>query len=153
MPRTSFRSVLFLCVANSARSQMAEALARARFGDRVRVQSAGTQPSHVNPHAVAVMAERGIDMSSQRSKSVSTIDPTTVDLVVTLCAEEVCPLFLGAATRLHWPIDDPASTDPSISCEELLTRFRRARDEIEARMNDLSCRPTGAGARRIPAGP
>lgn len=138
MPQTSFRNVLFLCVANSARNQMAEALARARFGDRVRVQSAGTQPSRVNPHAIAVMAERGVDISGQHSKSVSTIDPATVDLVVTLCAEEVCPLFLGAATRLHWPIDDPAGSDPSISREEFLTRFRRARDEIDARLNDLT---------------
>jgi arsenate reductase len=138
MSTTPFRSVLFLCVANSARSQMAEALARARFGDRMRVQSAGTQPSHVNPHAIAVMAERGVDMAGQHSKAVSTIDPATVDLVVTLCAEEVCPLFLGAATRLHWPIDDPASSDPSLTREEFLARFRRARDEIDARLNELT---------------
>ena len=138
MSTTPFRSVLFLCVANSARSQMAEALARARFGDRVRVQSAGTQPSQVNPHAIAVMAERGVDMSGQHSKPVATIDPATVDLVVTLCAEEVCPLFLGAATRLHWPIDDPASADPSIAREQFLARFRRARDEIDARLNELT---------------
>lgn len=138
MSTTPFRSVLFLCVANSARSQMAEALARARFGARVRVQSAGTQPSQVNPHAIAVLAERGVDMSGQHSKAVSTIDPATVDLVVTLCAEEVCPLFLGAATRLHWPIADPASADPSISREEFLARFRRARDEIAARLNELT---------------
>ena len=135
---TPFRSVLFLCVANSARSQMAEALARARFGEHARVQSAGTQPSHVNMYAVAVMAERGVDMARQHSKSVSTIDPATVDLVVTLCAEEVCPLFLGAATRMHWPIEDPASSDPSISREELLARFRRARDEIDARLDGLT---------------
>ncbi len=138
MATTPFRSVLFLCVANSARSQMAEALARARFGDRVRIQSAGTQPSHVNPHAIAVMAERGIDMTGRTSKAVSTIDPATVDLVVTLCAEEVCPLFLGAATRLHWPINDPASKDPSISREEFLARFRRAADEIDARLAELA---------------
>ena len=138
MSTTPFRSVLFLCVANSARSQMAEALARARFGDRVRVQSAGTQPSQVNPHAIAVMAERGVDMSGQHSKPVATIDPATVDLVVTLCAEEVCPLFLGAATRLHWPIDDPASADPSIAREQFLARFRRARDEIDARLDELT---------------
>ena len=138
MSTTPFRSVLFLCVANSARSQMAEALARARFGDRVRVQSAGTQPSQVNPHAVAVLAEHGVDMSGQHSKAVSTIDPATVDLVVTLCAEEVCPLFLGAATRLHWPIADPASADPSIAREEFLARFRRARDEIDARLDELT---------------
>ncbi len=138
MTTTPVRSVLFLCVANSARSQMAEALARARFGDRVRVQSAGTQPSHVNPYAIAVMAERGVDMSGQHSKAVSTIDPATVDLVVTLCAEEVCPLFLGAAARLHWPIDDPASGDPSIAREGFLARFRRAADEIDARLAELT---------------
>lgn len=138
MSTTPFRSVLFLCVANSARSQMAEALARARFGERVRVQSAGTQPSQVNPYAIAVLAERGVDMSGQHAKAVSTIDPATVDLVVTLCAEEACPLFLGAATRLHWPIDDPASAEPSISREEFLTRFRRARDEIDARLHELT---------------
>ena len=138
MRPTPVRSVLFLCVANSARSQMAEALARARFGDRVRVQSAGTRPSQVNPHAIAVLAERGVDMAGQRSKAVATIDPTTVDLVVTLCAEEVCPLFLGAATRLHWPIDDPASADPALTDEELLARFRRARDEIDARLDEVT---------------
>jgi len=142
MSTTPFRSVLFLCVANSARSQMAEGLARARFGARARVQSAGTRPSQVNPYAIAVMAERGVDMSGQHSKAVSTIDPATVDLVVTLCAEEVCPLFLGAATRLHWPIDDPASADPSISSEEFLARFRRARDEIDARLHELT--PAGS---------
>jgi len=138
MTLIQFRSVLFLCVANSARSQMAEALARARFGDRVRVQSAGTRPSQVNPHAIAVLAERGVDMAGQRSKAVATIDPATVDLVVTLCAEEVCPLFLGAATRLHWPIDDPASADPALTDEELLARFRRARDEIDARLDEVT---------------
>lgn len=132
-----FRSVLFLCVANSARSQIAEALARARLGPGIRVQSAGSVPSQVNPYAIAVMAERGVDMSGHASKSVSTIDPATVDLVVTLCAEEVCPLVLGAASRLHWPIDDPASPDPTISDEQFMARFRRARDEIDARLAAL----------------
>jgi len=135
---TPFRSVLFLCVANSARSQMAEALARARFGPHVRVQSAGTRPSKVHAHAILAMAERGIDMSSHHSKSVSSIDPTTVDLVVTLCAEEVCPVVLGVASRLHWPVDDPASTAPSLSHDALLQRFRRARDEIDARLAALA---------------
>src|SRR5437660_1784371 len=106
--------LLFLCVANSARSQMAEGLARALFGDAARVQSAGSRPSRVNPYAVAVMAELGIDLTVHTSKSVDTIDPRTVDTVVTLCAEEVCPVLLGAARRLHWPIDDPASDDPAL---------------------------------------
>lgn len=93
----SFNSVLFLCVANSARSQMAEALARKAFGDRVRVQSAGSEPSQVNPYAIRALAELGIDARSQTSKSVATIDPASVDLVITLCAEESCPVFLGEA--------------------------------------------------------
>src|SRR5690606_29919357 len=78
--------LLFLCVANSARSQMAEGLARARFGDRFVVQSAGSHPTQVNPWAIEVMAELGIDLVAQRSKSVDEIDPATVDTVVTLCA-------------------------------------------------------------------
>lgn len=126
------KSILFLCVANSARSQMAEGLARQRFGAAVRVQSAGSRPSRVNPAAVEVMREVGVDLSSHSSKSVDTIEPTSVDLVVTLCAEEVCPLFLGKAQRVHWPIPDPASEDPSLSHDEVLARFRGARDAIAA---------------------
>ena len=137
MPAPAHRSILFLCVANSARSQMAEALARARYGAQAQVQSAGSQPSRVNPHAIAVMAERGLDLSTHSSKSVATIDPATVDVVVTLCAEEVCPLLLAAARRLHWPIDDPASTDPSLTPEAMWARFRRAASEIEARLAEL----------------
>ena len=83
------RSVLFLCVANSARSQMAEGLARKLFGDRVRVQSAGSEPSQVNPYAIEVMAEVGVDLRAHRSKSVQSIDPATVGTVITLCAEAV----------------------------------------------------------------
>lgn len=131
-------SLLFLCVANSARSQMAEGLARKLFGVRVRVQSAGSKPSRVNPAATAVMAEVGVDLTGQHSKSVDTIDPATVDTVITLCAEEVCPLFLGQARRLHWPIDDPASDDPGLSRAELLARFRLARDRIQARLELLA---------------
>ncbi len=124
------KGVLFLCVANSARSQMAEGLARMIFGDRVSVMSAGSEPSKVNPYAVEVMRELGVDLSEHHSKSVATIDPSTIGTVITLCAEEVCPAFLGNARRLHWPIPDPASKDSSISREEMLTRFRRARDTI-----------------------
>ncbi|MFW6031389.1 MAG: arsenate reductase ArsC [Myxococcota bacterium] len=129
--------VLFLCVANSARSQMAEGLARKMFGSRVAVQSAGSEPSQVNPYAIEVMREVGVDLTSHRSKSVQTIDPATVDTVITLCAEEVCPVFLGGARRIHWPIPDPASTDPSIPREEMLTRFRAARDRIQEHLEGL----------------
>lgn len=131
------KSLLFLCVANSARSQMAEGLARMMFGDRVRVQSAGSEPSQVSPHAIEVLREVGADLSTYRSKSVETIDPSTVDTVITLCAEEVCPAFLGKARRLHWPIPDPASKDPSISREEMLARFRTARDAIREALEKL----------------
>lgn len=128
------KAILFLCVANSARSQMAEGLARKLFGARIAVQSAGSEPSHVNPYAIEVMREVGVDLTTHASKSVQSIDPRTVSTVITLCAEEVCPVFLGEARRLHWPIADPASKDPAISREEMLTRFRTARDQIEARL-------------------
>lgn len=131
---TAPKSVLFLCVANSARSQMAEGLARALFGDRVPVESAGSEPSTVNPYAIEVMRELGLDLGMHRSKSVQTIDPATVGTVITLCAEEVCPAFLGSARRLHWPIPDPASKDPSIPRDEMLRRFRTARDTIKAKL-------------------
>ncbi len=131
-------SILFLCVANSARSQMAEGLARHLLGSRVTVQSAGSKPTRVNPYAIEVMAELGISLDSHSSKAVAEVDPSTVGLVITLCAEEVCPLFLGSAKRLHWPIADPASDDPSLSRDELLTRFRTARDQIRRRLEVLA---------------
>ena len=127
-------SLLFLCVANSARSQMAEGLARQLFGDRVTVQSAGSEPSRVNPVAIEVMREIGLDIGDQRSKAVATIDPATVDTVITLCAEEVCPVFLGRARRLHWPIPDPATDEPDVSHEDMLARFRSARDAVRERL-------------------
>jgi arsenate reductase len=127
---TGPKSILFLCVANSARSQLAEGLGRMLFGDRVPVMSAGSEPATVNPYAIEVMRELGVDLATHHSKSVQTIDPTTVGTVITLCAEEVCPVFLGKARRLHWPIPDPASKDPSISREQMLERFRTARDTI-----------------------
>jgi arsenate reductase (thioredoxin) len=132
MTRARPPGILFLCVANSARSQMAEGLARHLLGERARVQSAGTRPSRVNPYAIEVMREIGIDLSAQASKAVDTIDPATVDLVITLCAEEVCPLFLGSARRLHWPLPDPASDDPALSHDDLLARFRATRDHLRA---------------------
>lgn len=131
-------ALLFLCVANSARSQMAEGLARMIFGERARIQSAGSQPSRVNPYAIEVMREAGVDLATHASKSVETIDPTTVDLVITLCAEEVCPVFLGSTPRLHWPIPDPASNDPALTPEDMLARFRTARDTIRAKLEGLA---------------
>lgn len=123
--------LLFLCVANSARSQMGEALARRLAGDRVRVQSAGSHPSHVHRLATDVLAEIGVSTDGQRSKSVREIDPASVDVVITLCAEEECPLFLGDAERLHWPLPDPvgAGSDPRDG-------FRYVRDELDRRIKE-----------------
>jgi arsenate reductase len=132
------RSILFLCVANSARSQMAEGLARMIFGGRVPFMSAGSEPSVVNPYAIEVMAELGVDLRAHHSKSVLSIDPGKVGTVITLCAEEVCPAFLGEARRLHWPIPDPASKDPSLSRDEMLNRFRQARDTLRDRLERLA---------------
>ena len=124
--------VLFLCVANAARSQMAEALARSLYGDRVSVQSAGSMATRVHEDAVAAMTDRGIDISSARSKAVDTIDPASVDVVITLCAEEVCPIWPGRIERLHWPLPDPAAGGA-----DRLQRFRDTRDEIERRLVEL----------------
>jgi arsenate reductase len=133
MEPTTPAGVLFLCVANSARSQMAEGLARRMFGPDVRVQSAGSQATRVNPLAIEVMAEAGVDISGQTSKSVDSIDPAGVTLVVTLCAEEVCPVFLGKARRLHWPLPDPAARTGA----DGLAAFRAVRDEIARRLEAL----------------
>ncbi|MEO1269071.1 MAG: VOC family protein [Myxococcota bacterium] len=142
-----FDSILFLCVANSARSQMAEGLARHLLGDAVRVQSAGSSPSRVNPFAIRAMAELGIDLSAHTSKSVETIDPESVDQVITLCAEEVCPVFLSNAARMHWPLQDPDRKHEDLTDDERLHHFRVARDQIRARLEVL------AALRDLPEGP
>jgi arsenate reductase len=104
------------------------------YGDRVRVQSAGSRPTRVNPYAVEVLQEVGYDPSGHTSKGVDTINPSTVDTVITLCAEEVCPVFPGRVQRLHWPLSDPATEDPTVSREALLQRFRDTRDELRRRL-------------------
>jgi arsenate reductase len=133
------RGILFLCVANSARSQMAEGIARRLLGEGVLVQSAGSTPSTVNPLAVRAMAEIGIDISAQSSKSVESIRAEDVDTVVTLCAEEVCPVWLYRAQRLHWPLADPARAEGAE--EERLAAFRAVRDELGARIRRLLVEP------------
>jgi arsenate reductase len=110
---------------------MAEGIARRLdTGRRLLVQSAGSHPSIVHPVAIQVLEEAGIDVSNQRSKSVREIDPATVDIVITLCAEEECPLFLGDAERLHWPLPDPVGSDR----ESTLLRFREIRDDLDRRL-------------------
>lgn len=126
------KKLLLLCVANSARSQMGEGWARRLLGDLMTVQSAGSRPATVNPYAIEVMREVGIDLTGHHGKSVDDIAADSVDTVITLCAEEVCPVFLGKARRLHWPIPDPATSEP-LDREAMLQRFRAARDELERR--------------------
>ena len=124
--------VLFLCVANSARSQMAEGIGRRMAPAGVRVSSAGSEPSRVRPQAVAALAEIGIDAGAHRSKSFDEFTDDGVDCVITLCAEEDCPLWLGDAWRVHWALPDPAAATGSD--EEILDSFRGVRDEILRRL-------------------
>lgn len=131
--------ILFMCVANSARSQMAEGLAR-QFFPNAEVESAGSHPGHLNPMAVKVMKEVGIDISNHFSKSTAELAPeflANLDYVITLCAEEVCPVLPSRAQRLHWPLPDPA-TKETLSDEERLRRFRVARDAIRERLKAFS---------------
>jgi len=124
--------LLFMCVANSARSQIAEGVARALLPPSIEVLSAGSKPSHVNPLAIQVLSEIGIDIARAKSKSVADIDSTGITHVITLCAEEVCPYLPGQMTRLHWPMPDPASA--SGRTELILGAFRRTRDELKDRI-------------------
>ena len=134
---SSTKSILFLCAASSARSQLAEGLGRKLLGEKVRVQSAGSAPAGVNTYVVEVAREVGVDLEGQTTKGVDSIDPESVDTVITLCAE-VCPVSLGRARQIRWPIADPASDDPALSREQLLTRFRAARDQIAGRLQVLA---------------
>ena len=129
------RRILFLCVANSARSQMAEGLARQLFGPDYTLQSAGSNPSFVHPLAIQALAELGIETSRHSSKAVQDIDLSQVDLIITLCAEEVCPVVPGKTRRLHWPLPDPAA--PGANEAEQLANFRQVRDELATRLRQL----------------
>lgn len=125
-----------MCVANSARSQIAEGLATKLFPE-AEVKSAGSHPGKLNPYAVAVMTEIGIDISQNYSKSFDDLSPKFIvglDYVITLCAEEVCPTMVSKAKKLHWPTPDPASTT-ALAEEESLRRFRAARDAIRAQLD------------------
>ena len=129
------KGILFLCVANSARSQLAEGIARSLAPAGLMVWSAGSRPTSVRPEAIAVLKEIGIDISAHRSKSVTEIPAAEVDVVVTLCGEEECPAFLGKAARLHWGLPDPAAVDGSEA--ERLAAFRKVRDELRSRIAAL----------------
>ncbi len=132
------RSVLFVCIHNSARSQMAEAFLKALNKD-LDVESAGIEPGRLNPLVVRVMQEIGIDISNNRAKSVqSFLDKgRSFDFVITVCDDvsaERCPVFPGKTKRLHWPFDDPSAIDGSE--EEKLEKIRIIRDEIRSKVED-----------------
>ena len=131
------KSVLFLCTGNSCRSQMAEGMLRHFHGDRFNVQSAGTNPSEINPYAIRAMQELGIDISRQHSKSVTDFKDQSYDFVVTVCdnAKETCPLFLGDVKRIHWSFVDPADADGDN--EAVMGIFRKVRDQIRAKIDSF----------------
>lgn len=129
------RGVLFLCVGNSCRSQMAEGFARRHAPPGVAVYSAGSHPAGLNATAVRVMAEAGVDISDQRSKRVDEVPFDDVDVVVTLCAEEVCPTVPPGVRRLDWAMPDPVSAEGVEG--EVLDVFRSVRDRIAARVEEL----------------
>ena len=129
------RRVLFLCVGNSARSQMAEGFARKLAPTGAEIWSAGTAPKELHPLAVQVMDEAGIDIRGQRAKHLDEVPWQTAEMVVTLCGEaaDLCPAVPGNVRRLHWPLEDPAAAGEA----ERLAAFREARDEIRWRVASL----------------
>jgi len=129
--------VLFLCTANSCRSQMAEGFLRHLAGESFEVTSAGTAPAELNPVAIQVMQEVGIDISNHWAKDSANFFRERFQYVITVCkkAKERCPIFPGAIWRLDWDIEDPAAVEGS--AEERLAVFRRVRDEIEDRVRQL----------------
>jgi arsenate reductase len=136
-PGISVSGILFLCTANSCRSQMAEGFARRLAPPGTRVWSAGTEPTAVHPRAIEAMREVGIDISAQRAKGLEAIPLDEVDLVVTLCdsARQACPTLPGRVRTVHWPIADPAAAtgDP----ETITAAFREARHRIHRHVREL----------------
>ena len=125
-----------MCVANSARSQIAEGLGKSIFGNSAEIHSAGSKPSKVNPLAIEVMREHDVDLSTHYSKTVDDLSTNFVsdlDYVITLCAEEVCPVLISKAKKLHWPLTDPAGQH-MLSRDEQLNLFRVTRDALKARL-------------------
>jgi arsenate reductase len=131
------KRVLFLCTGNSCRSQMADGIVNHDFAGRIEAFSAGTEPHGLNPKAVQVMGEIGIDISANSSDHVSRYEGQAFDYVISLCgdADQKCPTFFGGMKRLHIPFDDPPRATGST--EEVIAVYRRVRDEIRTQMNRL----------------
>jgi protein-tyrosine-phosphatase/DNA-binding transcriptional ArsR family regulator len=142
-------SVLFLCTGNSARSQMAEALLEHHSGGTIRARSAGSHPRELHPHAVRVMAERGIDISTNTTKHMDRFRQRSFDRVITLCdkVREVCPEFPGPAMTAHWSMPDPASGGEA---EASYAAFERTAEELESRIPFLISELIVRTERRVP---
>jgi arsenate reductase len=138
------KKVLILCTGNSARSQMAEGLLRRDAGDAFEVESAGTKPGTVRPEAIKAMQEVGIDISGHRSKHVDEFGGQQFDYVITVCdnAKESCPVFMGAAKRLHHSFDDPPPLTVGTD-EERMATFRRVRDELRRYLREFAASERG----------
>lgn len=130
------KKILVLCTGNSCRSQMAEGLLREFYGDKYEVFSAGVNPTAVNPNAIKVMGEIGIDISKHTSKSVNEFINQNFDIIITVCdnAKESCPIFAGNAERIHWSFFDPAEAKGND--EEILKSFREVRDQIKNKIKN-----------------
>lgn len=141
-------NILFMCVANSARSQMAEGLAKSIFGENAWIESAGSEPKTVNPFALQAMSEIGIDISKHYSKSYEQLSPKFIvqlDYIITLCAEEVCPRMAAPrAKRLHWGFTDPANS--KANKEEQLAEFKKIRDAIKMKIEAFARENMGSSA-------
>jgi arsenate reductase len=133
--------ILFLCVANSARSQIAEGLAKKILGEGFWVESAGSSPSGVvQPMAIEVLREINIDISSHNSKSIKNLKPDFLEklnFVVTLCEEEACPIINSSAAKLQWPLPDPAQVKESPDAKTILESYRAVRDRIEIKLKEF----------------
>ena len=130
------KRVLFLCTANSSRSQMAEGIINHFFRNKIAAFSAGTKATSVNPTAIEVMQEIGIDISKHESKNLTAFDGQNFDYVITLCgnANETCPLYIGGTKKTHIGFDDPTKVQGTK--EEILCEFRRVREEIKEKLTD-----------------
>jgi arsenate reductase len=132
-------NILFMCVANSARSQMAEGIAKSILGSSHSIQSAGSEPSGtVHSNAILALSEIGIDATSHYSKSIDQLDSDYIDkldYVITLCAEEVCPVLNSEASKLHWFNEDPA--DETLDEKELMVAFNLTRDNLKKMIEEF----------------
>jgi arsenate reductase (thioredoxin) len=131
------KTVLLLCTHNSCRSQMAEGIVNHYLGDGFQAYSAGTEATRVNPLAIQVLSELGIDISGHRSKTLDEFAGKKFDYVITLCgsANERCPIFFGGVRRIHIGFDDPSQVNGTP--EEILPEFRRVRDDIRSRLEEF----------------